>query len=34
MTHNNFTLEDFGGGLLEYMKKVYIANKAIKNHED
>lgn len=34
LTHNNFTLEDFGNGLLEYMKKVYLANKAIKNHED
>ena len=34
LTHDNFTLENFGGGLLEYMKKVYLANKAIKNHED
>ena len=34
LTHANFTLEDFGSGLLSYMKKVFVANKAIKNHED
>lgn len=34
LTHDNFALEDFGSGLLAYMKKVFLANKAIKNHED
>lgn len=34
LTHSNFKLEDFGSGLLAYLKKVYLANKAIKNHED
>ena len=33
LTHANFTLEDFGSGLLSYLKKVFVANKAIKNHE-
>jgi hypothetical protein len=33
LTHDNFALEDFGSGLLAYMKKVFLANKAIKNHE-
>jgi hypothetical protein len=33
LTHHNFTLEDFNGGLLDYMKKVYLANKQLKNHE-
>jgi len=33
LTHANFTLENFGTGLLEYMKKVYLANKALKNHQ-
>ncbi len=34
LTHSNFALEDFNSGLLEYMKKMYLANKAIKNHTD
>jgi hypothetical protein len=33
LTHSNYTLEDFNGGLLQYMKKVYLANKQLKNHE-
>ncbi len=33
LTHSDFTLEDFNGGLLEYMRKVYLANKAVKLHE-
>ena len=33
LNHDNFALADFGSGLLAYMKKVFLANKAIKNHE-
>jgi len=33
LTHSNFVLEDFNSGLLQYMKKVYLANKQLKNHE-
>lgn len=34
LNHQNLKLEDFSNGLLAYMKKVYVANKAIKTHDN